>query len=253
MKVWPSLVAADERLAERPWRSLAPGRARARSLVEICGVVLRDHEDSAAEALVDALASIALAMQRSFPENIFGDLELLAASLWKRASHEAEGAAASLERQGRQLVALHELFGKHTSIRFRYVHDFIYGFDWAKWVAREPASRAGVGPFDPEFVDYMEYRGHELLALIATGRDRKYPALESGRPRNPFGFTREPAAEIVLHQSLAAAGSLPVEAWRFEAKPSWDRPYAALRREAAGELGLVDAEGSSLRGSIGPA
>ncbi|MCA9707587.1 MAG: aldo/keto reductase [Myxococcales bacterium] len=143
-----------------------------------------------------------------------------------------------LRRQCEQIAALQDLFGQGTAIRFRYVHDFVYGFDWAKWVARDPAARASVGPFEPPFLAFMLERGHQLLQLIADGRDRKYPPLPDDRPRNPFGFSREPEAEIALHQSLAADGLLPVEAWRVDAQPRWDRPYAELRRQRALALGL---------------
>lgn len=232
------LAEADVRLASTPWRSLAPGRMRARALAEVGQQVLGHRDDAVARALAEALATIGLAMQRAFPQNIFGDLELLAAALWGQAL-AADEAVALLRAQGRRIAELQALFGRGTPIRFRYVHDFVYGFDWAKWVAKDPTARAHVGPYDPVFLAFMERRGHELLELIAAGRDRKYPPLPDGRPRNPFGFSREPAAEIALHRELARTGLIPVEAWRVDARPQWDRPYAALRREVAERLGLA--------------
>ena len=76
------------------------------------------------------------------------------------------------------------------------------------------------------------WRGHELLALIAQ-RDEKYPPLADDRPRNPFGFSREPDAEVAIHRDLAARDLIPVEAWRWDAAPRFDRPFADLRRERA--------------------
>jgi hypothetical protein len=246
------LAQADARSGEPPWRTLAPDRTHARPLLAI-GRVLLEPETwrlpeataepeaaAAAEAFAEGLVAIAEAMRRAFPHNIFGDLDHLAASLWRGAAAAPEGPVAHLREQCRRVVELQELFGQGTAIRFRYVHDFLYGFDWAKWVARDPATRARVGPFAPQFLESMEARGHELLALIASGRDLRYPPLPDARPRNPFGFSREPADELVLHRHLAREGLLPVEAWRVDASPRWDRPFQRLRREHAARLGLAD-------------
>lgn len=232
------LADADATLASTPWQTLAPGRTRARSLREVGMSVLGARDDELARTLAEGLASIALAMQRAFPENIFGDLEGLAAALWQGAL-AADEPVAHLREQGARVAAIQEMFGHRTSIRFRYVHDFLYGFDWAKWVAKDPHARGAVGPYDPAFLEHMDRRGHELLELIAAGRDRKYPPLPDGRPRNPFGFSREPADEIVLHRALALEGALPIEAWRIDARPRWDRPYAELRLRVATRLGLA--------------
>jgi len=233
------LEAADVGRSGSRWRSLDPRLGHARSLLEVARAVLPAGVDApAAEALGEALVRIAAAMHDAFPHNLFGDLDFLAASLW-RGAHEADGGPVGyLREQGGRIAALQGLFGRGTAIRFRYVHDFLYGFDWAKWVARDPEARAGVRPFGPRFLLSMEARGHELLALIAEGRDRKYPPLPDARARNPFGFSREPGAEVVLHQRLAAEGLLPVEAWRSDARPVWNRPFAELRRQRAVEMGL---------------
>lgn len=233
------LAAVDAARATHPWRSLCPDRTHASPLEAIGRALLLPHDDpEAAEALADALVAIEAAMRRAFPENLFGDLDLLAATLWQQARHAPGGAAAHLRQQGARVAALQDLFGQTTAIRFRYVHDFLYGFDWARWVAREPAARRDVGPYSSAFLATMEHRGHELLALIGDGRDPKYPPLPDGRPRNPFGFSREPAAEIALHRHLAREGLVPVEAWRLDATPRWDRPFSQLRQQHAERLGL---------------
>ncbi len=232
------LAAVDARRQQAPWRSLDPQRGHARPLVEVGHALLGPEPAVGADALVDGLATIADAMERAFPHNIFGDLDYLAASLWRDAHEAAEGLAPYLRRECGRVAALQTLFGRETAIRFRYVHDFVYGYDWAKWVAREPRTRASYGPFSPQFLAFMEHRGQELLELIADGRDRKYPPLPDGRPRNPFGFSREPEAEIRLHRVLAQEGLLPVETWRLDAQPVWDRPFAELRRQRAVALGL---------------
>lgn len=233
------LAAADARREGPPWRSLDPARDYARPLLDVGRAVLVDEPDpGAAEAFAEGLVAITGAMRHAFPDNIFGDLDYLAASLWRGARAAPEGAVPFLRAQSRRIAALQALFGRGTAIRFRYVHDFVYGLDWAKWVGRDPSARAEVGPFAPPFLAAMERRGHELVALIAGGRDRKYPPLPDERPRNPFGFSREPDAEITLHRDLAAARLLPVEAWRIDARPRWDRPFAELRRQRALALGL---------------
>lgn len=237
------LAEADASLGE-PWLSLGPDRTHARSLAAIGRAVLEpeagvSHEAGVPEAFADALAALALAMRDAFPHNALGDLDHLAACLWREAGAAPAGPLVFLRQQQARLVELQHLFGCATPIRFRYAHDFLYGFDWAKWVAREPATRAGVGPFSPVFLEHMRARGHELLAVIAAGHDRRYPPLPDGRPRNAFGFSRERADELVLHRQLARAGLLPVEAWRLDAGPRWDRPFAQLRGEHAAGLGLA--------------
>jgi hypothetical protein len=136
------------------------------------------------------------------------------------------------------LVDVQALYGVHSAIRFRYVHDFIYGYDWARWVAREPQARAAIGPYDPIFVQRMRDRSAELLALIHANDDT-YPPLAPNAARNPFGFSREPAAESALLFKLASADLIPVEAWRADSVPNWNRPYGELRERQARELGLM--------------
>jgi hypothetical protein len=88
----------------------------------------------------------------------------------------------------------------------------------------------------------MQRRGHELLALIADD-DRKYPSLPDDEARNPFPFSREPAAEVRLHRELARRGAIPVPTWDAGAlsldwSTRWREPYAERRVEVARELGL---------------
>ncbi|MCX4243516.1 ferrochelatase [Paraliomyxa miuraensis] len=241
------LADADARRSGARWLSLSPERSHAHTLEAIGRELWSGGADPrAAEALADGLATIEAAMRRSFPRNVFGDLDLLAGSLWRGALAAGEGAVAHLRAQCMRVAALQELFGEATAIRFRYVHDFVYGFDWAKWVARDPANRAHVGPFSPEFLATMEHRGHELLVLIDGGHDPKYPPLPDERPRNPFGFSREPDAEIALHRQLAHRRLIPVEAWCVRGRARWDLPFAQLRREHAARLGLADGDPAGL-------
>jgi hypothetical protein len=234
------LRATDQKLEQKVrCASLCPGRARATPLEALGRSLLGPSvELGIAHAFAGGLSRIALAVQRNFPGNLFWDLDYLAEGLLGAAASGLEGdPAGAIEARADLVVALQDLFSHRSGIQFRYAHDFLYGFDWAKWVAREPEARGAVRPFDEVFLRGMHQRGSELLELIARNSER-YPQLEPGHDRNPFGFSREPAAEELLHRTLAAEQLLPLEAWSRSAKPDWERPYADLRKERAKALSL---------------
>jgi hypothetical protein len=225
------LEAADRRRrGSRPGAStLAPDRPHATPLTDL---VPAGAEPARADALARGLADIVSAWAEHFPENIFWDVDLLAQRLW---ALEDPGAIA---RRARRIADLARGFGHQTEIRFQYVHDFLYGYDWCRWVARDPEEREHVGPFDADFLAYLERRQAELLELIAQD-DAKYPRLENGRPRNPFGFSRHHEDERRLLRTLAQRRDIPVETWRPHGRCSWDRPFARIREQTAEELGLT--------------
>lgn len=232
------LQAADEELERRGVlrRSLCPTPRLATPLAVLGEALLPELPQRAEGAFTQALAAIALAELGSFPNNLFWDLDYLAMSLARQAL-TSEQPARLLGEVAAEVVALQRVFGGHE-IRFRYAHDFIYGYDWVKWVNKAPEERCGVGPFDLPFLRALHRRGEELLDLIEAD-DATYPRLRGPEARNPFGFAREPWAEERLHRSLAAEGSIPVESWRLDASPRWDRPYQRLRAERAQALGLA--------------
>ncbi len=176
-----------------------------------------------------ALSDLARAIAREFPENLFADLDHVAAELRRVV---AEQGHVALERTIDPLVRIHRLYGKSSRIRFRYVHDVLYGFDWAKWVSRDPAARGRARPYDLAFLAHVEARAAELDALVEAG-DPSYPPLPAGAFRNPFPFDREPDAEARLFPILAAEDLLPIRAFDTHATPSWQRPFASLREERA--------------------
>lgn len=215
-----------------------PDRGRATTLMALAEQLLAPDDDELLRASFCAgLADLAAAQLGHFPENIFFDLDYPAAAVLRRARVSASGRAELVESFG-LMSELQRIYGMYTPIRFRYVHDFSYGFDWAKWTGREPDQDGSVGPFDLEFLRYMKRRGHELLSLIAED-DAKYPTLDDDKPRNPFPFSREPADEIELHRELARRDLVPVAAWNPDAEPDWNRPFAKLRVQVASELGLL--------------
>ena len=216
-----------------PWRSLGPGRGAPRTVEALADACAGGPEVRAAVAA--GLGAVEASMKRSFPHNLYGDLDFLATVLARDA--EAFGPSAAGATAAR-IAALHDAFGNAATLQFRYVHDFLYGFDWARWVAGDPMARADVGPFDEAFLTYVERRAGELRDLVVQD-DAKYGRLAKGIDRNPFGFARDPRSEARLLESLAERGWIPVEAWRADASPRWDRPYAEERRRRACALGLT--------------
>ena len=230
-----ALAALDARIDRGPRLTLAADRLRPTSLVELSARLGERAVDAA--ALDAALLTVAAAQLKAFPKNLFWDLDALVASLTAQAmSHATPSARLAVLAQ--RVADLMTLFGSSTEIHFRYVHDFIYGFDWAKWVARAPAKRRSIGPFDESFLIYSERRARELLELIAKD-DAKYRRLAPDEARNPFSFSREPDDEVCLYRDLAERELLPLCAWQLDPSPRWDRPFAALRRERAEALGLA--------------
>lgn len=233
-----TLEACDAELFAGPSAALSLGeQGRARSPAQLCELlVIPGKDDAWAEALALGLCKVTRAQQAAFPHNIFGDLDYLAASVLRQG--RAAQSRALVQELLERMSQLQVLYGEATVIRFRYVHDFTYGYDWAKWVQREPEQTGAVGPFDLEFLEYMDKRGAQLIELIAAD-DVKYPTLRDARHRNPFPFSREPDAETQLFGELAKRGCLPVETYRVDATPQHDRSFAELRVQCAADLGLL--------------
>jgi hypothetical protein len=232
LETMSSLAALDariERSLEGP-RSLDPRPRRATLLVTLAATLAsrarRPH------AFLMGLARVAESQIEHFPGNIFWDFDAFAAHLATLDDDELEETV----RISRELM---ERFGVRSPIRFRYVHDFMYGFDWARWVERRPAERSHVPPFGLSFLRYSHERGAELLELIAVD-DARYPRLgESVVARNPFRFLREPAEETILLRHLAGHGEVPVRAWALEPDARWTEQSSERREAAARALGLM--------------
>lgn len=212
--------------------SVAPGRSCAPTPVALVEQIVGESGDEGrARAFARALGEVICAVADNFPDNIFWDIDYLACCLWQA------GGAPAIGDFSRRVVSLCLGFGNKSKLRFRYAHDFLYGYDWARWVMRKPDERAGVGPFDPVFFDYLEGRQQALLELIASN-DRKYSQLNGREFRNPFSFIREPREESQLHYLLAQVDLIPLKAWRLDGERRWDLPFTELRAKLADRLGL---------------
>lgn len=234
------LEAIDRELLAigRPVLSLAPGCARARLPSELATVLLLPEDPPRLRAaFAEGLGRVVSAMLEAFPRNLLWDLDLLAATLL-RCAREAADPVGELRTRAVEIARLQDVFGREGPILFSYIHDFIYGFDWARWVARDPDARREIGPYDPQFIARMQRRGAELVDAIASESDPEYPPLSGDSPRNPFGFSRKPDDELRLFRHLAEQGVIPVWAWRTDATPRWDLPFEELRTQAARDLGL---------------
>ncbi len=230
-----SLAEADAKIARTRFGALTldPDRSIATPLTELVSS-LADVQQ--APHLSEAALAVAEAQLRAFPENLFWDFDYYLASI-----HGHACSAPDYDGELRALTAvtveLMRIYGQQSVIRFRYVHDFMYGFDWVRWVRRDPNARASIKPFDMEFLRHSERRGHDIEALIEAD-DRWYPRLPDGAVRNPFPFSREPEQELRLYRQLAERNAIPVQAWRREATPNAGRDFDALREDVAELLGL---------------
>jgi hypothetical protein len=231
-----SLADVDRRIASSPRGplTLGPGRERATPLTEIVESLADPPERPSLAALAAAVAGAQL---ESFPENLFWDFDFYLASSHRQAC-SAPDYATHIDELLDITVRLMRMYGHDSTIRFRYVHDFIYGFDWARWVRRDPSVRTGVDPFSLEFLKQSERRGLDILELIQAD-DSHYPKLTGAAPRNPFPFLREPDDELRLYRQLAARDAIPVCAWEPDARPDSSRDFDALREETAESLGLA--------------
>jgi len=229
------LVEIEARIRQCPFGplSLDPSRSEATSPA---GLVASLASGEQLPHLAGAASAVAEAQLRSFPENLFWDFDFFLASIHRDASRRGDYAG-YLEEVTRITVDLMTLYGQQSAIRFRYVHDFMYGYDWARWVRREPRARSGFEPFGLDFLHRTESRGRDILTLIESDDDW-YPRISDGASRNPFPFSREPAEELELYRLLAQRGQVPVKAWLIDARPDAGRDFDELREDAAATLGL---------------
>ncbi|MEH2330167.1 hypothetical protein [Nostoc sp.] len=230
----------DEILAQQSVNllSLSPQKILITSFAELENLIAEQNTDiPILTTIQETLESIVRTQLQNFPENIFWDFDFLVSSMLRQALTAEEGAIPFLKVFAEKMVCLTEMFGNHTEIRFRYVHDFIYGFDWARWVQKEPQKRAHIEPFSPLFLDYLLVKGKELLQRIKHGQVVSYKLCETGY-RNPFTFSREPEDEYRLLTYLAEEQLIPVAVWDWNASPVWNKPFQEMRQQLALKLNI---------------
>ncbi|MEH2303698.1 MAG: hypothetical protein V7K88_33235 [Nostoc sp.] len=218
--------------------SLNPQKRLITSFAELGNFITEQNTDiEFLTTLQETLESIVRTQLRNFPENIFWDFDFLVSSMLRQALVADEGAITFLKVFGKKMVLLIEMFGNKTQMRFRYVHDFMYGLDWARWVQKEPQNRAHIEPFSLIFLDYLLVKGKELLQRINHGQIISYKLCETGY-RNPFTFSREPEDEYRLLTYLAEEQLIPVAVWNWNASPVWNKPFQEMRQQLALKLNI---------------
>ncbi|MEH2022264.1 hypothetical protein [Nostoc sp.] len=218
--------------------SLSPQKTLITSFAELGNVITKKNtEIQIITTINETLESIVRTQLQNFPENIFWDFDFLVSSMLRQALTADNGAVNFLKIFGEKMVCLTEMFGNKTEMRFRYVHDFIYGFEWARWVQKEPQKRAHIEPFSLLFLDYLLVKGKELLQRINHGQVGSYKLCETGY-RNPFTFSREPEDEYRLLTYLAEEQLIPVAVWNWNASPVWNKPFQEMRQQLALKLNI---------------
>ncbi|MEH2070468.1 MAG: hypothetical protein V7K47_20295 [Nostoc sp.] len=218
--------------------SLNPKKKIITSFTELGNLITEQNIDiKIITTLQETLECIVCTQLQNFPENIFWDFDFMVSSMLRQALVADEGAVDFLKIFGEKMFYLMEMFGINTEIRFRYVHDFLYGFDWARWVQKDPKNRAKVEPFSLVFFDYLLNKGKELIQRISYGQITCYKLCDTGY-RNPFSFSREPEDEYRLLTYLAQQELIPVAAWNWNASPVWNKPFQEMRQQIALKLDI---------------
>jgi hypothetical protein len=202
---------------------------------------LDDSQNTSIESLYIIMEGVVDSILENYPENIFWDLDFLASNMFTKIQEEETNTSKSKRAfyLREKLQDIFELFGNKTAIHFRYIHDFIYGYDWCKWVrsSEDPIMDHLLDPFGNCFLDSIKKRGLEILELIAKN-DENYVSLDSGVYRNPFTFSRGTEDEIRLFRDLANTGDIPVPGWQVYGAVQFKKDYSLIRNNRAVTLGI---------------
>jgi hypothetical protein len=178
----------------------------------------------------------------NYPENIYWDMDFLFCHVYRQLTEKKNYSEKQtwLKELGSRVKHIMEIFGSQSKIQFRYIHDFLYGFDWCKWNRKleETGEEVEYNPFGEEFLSYIENRGLEIQKMIENN-DKNYVPMESGKYRNPFVFKRETEQEIAILSNLALTGDIPIFAWKSDAKFNSKKDYSLIRKERAIQLGIA--------------
>lgn len=189
--------------------------------------------------IIEAISHIIKEEINHFPNNIFWDkdyfLYYFLTEVNQQSLKEQEPYIAAYLHK---YVSLLQLFGAISTIRFQYLHDFTYGFDWAKWVRNDSDNRNSVLPFSLTFLQRMFQRGKELEVLILKN-DKLYPSIKRTEFRNPFQFHRSIDCESLLMRQLSEKDCIPIVAWKTNGSADWKKNYSELREVEALNSGLT--------------
>ncbi|MDY6901925.1 MAG: hypothetical protein SWZ49_28210 [Cyanobacteriota bacterium] len=235
-----SFQVLDEILAQHIVKplSLNPNQSIITSFTELEVKLFQQVSDIQIIAIIrDNLEKILNALLHNFPENIFWDFDFVVSCMLRQALL-ADTPIDFLENFSNKIVLLMNMFGRESEIRFRYIHDFMYGFDWARWVKKKPHHRANTEPFCLNFLDDLLCKGEEILQRIKKD-DVNYPQISEKRYRNPFCFSREPEDEHRLLTYLATRECIPVAAWEWNTVAVWDKPFYQIREDASKLLNIA--------------
>lgn len=182
--------------------------------------------------VVKRFTSFLKVVRESYPRNIYWDLDRLVSSTIERGFFKGEFQHKEFEKRIDRIEDLMIDFGCKGEIRFEFIHDFTYGFDWVKWIQKsKPRHVAYDDPFQNEFLSYLKSRGGQILELIHSGCDAKYPQLKAGEFRNAYTYDRSREAEIQLMSSLVRQNFVPLKIWERDAKPVYIEQAFEKRRE----------------------
>lgn len=217
-------------------RSLNPQKNQCTSFQQLGDLVVTVCTDGKTIDLIqNSLELILIAQIQNFPENIFWDFDYIVREILQIALNNQYSIEQHLEEFTSKMVSLMDLFGNNHEICFRYVHDFSYGFDWARWVQKQPQQRSQTHPFNDTFLNDLLQRGHAMIQAIASDSNDQYRACQNSY-RNSFNFSREPEDEYRLMTILASYQLIPVPTWDWNATPTWDKPFDQLREQVSRKL-----------------
>lgn len=193
---------------------------------------LLDNIPNARPEVAICVSAVIESVLYHFPENIFWDFDYMAQWFASIKSNE------ELKENCQQICLLQKLFGRESLVYFRYSHDFLYGFDWARWITKDPQHNHNSPPYSEKFMSHLEVRSVELSALIQKG-DKDYFSNEDKKFRNPFKFDRKPQEETLLFTKLAAENDLPFQPWETNGGVfNWQKDYTAIREKYARDIGI---------------
>ncbi|PJE04242.1 MAG: hypothetical protein CK427_02860 [Leptospira sp.] len=235
------LSAIDQLLKDHSisFLSLSPNKELATSITQILEVEA-ESLDSELE-ITEWILFCKLLIEESifnFKENIFWDFDFFIHSLVSEYMSTIDKSE-FLEERKKKIFTIFRLFGSHSLVRFKYLHDFLYGYDWYKWRTQIiPNQTNDLNPFGLSFLNYIEARGYELIELIGQN-DTNYPQIEKDENRNPFYFSRSKEDESLLWRSLAQDDLIPIPSWEREIFISLSKNYSEIRNLRAIELQIT--------------